>query len=408
MRRVFCCLMLSLVCVGAADAATRYTDHRCGNISTYNPATRACTGGSATSRTTIAGGRALTQPGDTLIVRGGTYNEALLGGWIGGTSWSNPVTIRAASGETVIMRPSSSASGSYVLRFHGGNARYIELRGIRFDADLLNSHTIRIECTDSANTATCAHHIRLRDCEIANAGNGQGIIISRNNPSNQIINCDIHHNGVTGGTLQHGLYVSSANNLIERNRIHHNAAHGIQFYSARTNAVNDNILRSNAIYSNGTSGVTMSHGARGSAHHNVIWGNGRLGLQVNYGGTMMRVYNNVIYGNGAAGLVFNSGSNNIGRNNIIWGNDGAELVNNVGAAVSHNLCQTSAGGCSIVGRDPLFVNPGAGNFRLRSGSPAIDAGTATICNAGQLGCSAAITVTNCVGNCDIGAYEFGR
>src|SRR3954464_13791077 len=51
--------------------------------------------------------------GDTLLVRGGTYNEALSNVIPSGSSWSSKVRIAAYPGETVWMAPTSGTSVVY-------------------------------------------------------------------------------------------------------------------------------------------------------------------------------------------------------------------------------------------------------------------------------------------------------
>ena len=62
----------------------------------------------------------------------------------------------------------------------------------------------------------------------------------------------------------------------------------------------------------------------------------------------------------------------------MFNNNGVDIDNQgaSGVVISHNLCQASAVGCSVVG-DPKIVNASATppDFHLQSGSPAINAGT---------------------------------
>src|SRR5262245_40996769 len=57
----------------------------------------------ATPKQTIGNARACLSPGDTLFLRGGTYQESLVdGNFPAGTSWSSPVTFKGYPGETAI------------------------------------------------------------------------------------------------------------------------------------------------------------------------------------------------------------------------------------------------------------------------------------------------------------------
>jgi len=64
------------------------------------------------------------------------------------------------------------------------------------------------------------------------------------------------------------------------------------------------------------------------------------------------------------------------HNSILWDNQGAELSVPSGSLVTHSIFDTAGAwpGAGNIAADPLFRNPGAGDFSLRSGSPAIDAG----------------------------------
>ncbi len=64
------------------------------------------------------------------------------------------------------------------------------------------------------------------------------------------------------------------------------------------------------------------------------------------------------------------------HNSILWDNQGAELGVPSGSSVSHSIFDSAGAwpGAGNIAANPLFRNPGAGDFSLRSGSPAIDAG----------------------------------
>src|SRR5690606_38913599 len=71
------------------------------------------------------------------------------------------------------------------------------------------------------------------------------------------------------------------------------------------------------------------------------------------------------------------------RNSILWSNptdSGGQIVNGFGSSitVSHSIVEGGWTGSGNLNSDPLFVDPAAGNLRLRSGSPAIDAGDNTV------------------------------
>src|SRR5690606_17564695 len=136
-------------------------------------------------------------------------------------------------------------------------------------------------------------------------------------------------------------------------------------------------------------------------------------------------------GQSAGGMYNVSGSSPIIRNSIIYGNTlsdhtGSDVANNSSTAdqpmVSNSLIGGSGGSSSwstTIGADggnnsdddPLFVDAAQGNYSLRAGSPAINAGDNTVFYPGETPDLSAIT-TDIAGSprtkgglIDIGAYE---
>ncbi len=94
------------------------------------------------------------------------------------------------------------------------------------------------------------------------------------------------------------------------------------------------------------------------------------------------------------------------RNNIIWGNNESEFGSDLSAALPANAftnCllkqKTAFGTSNIFNRNPLFENAGASICKLKTGSPAIDAGVSTSITTD-------IEDKTRTGTPDIGAYEF--
>src|SRR5262245_28494770 len=85
-------------------------------------------------RTLLKGVRALTA-GDTLIVKGGTYAESLLNVIPSG------VTVQAAAGETVVIRPTTQTDG--VVDF-GDGRQNISFEGFTLDGNNLAAFVVSI------------------------------------------------------------------------------------------------------------------------------------------------------------------------------------------------------------------------------------------------------------------------
>lgn len=126
-------------------------------------------------------------------------------------------------------------------------------------------------------------------------------------------------------------------------------------------------------------------------YQNVVWGSHGNGLQfwdeLRERGTGMGimsgngVYNNVFYGSAVAGIWLDDVTDTTVANNIVALNQQGGITGNAvdTNTVTHNLFhllgggQQPAGANAIIG-DPLFADPGSGDFHLHEDSPAIDQG----------------------------------
>ncbi len=115
----------------------------------------------------------------------------------------------------------------------------------------------------------------------------------------------------------------------------------------------------------GSGGVSFAGSSSGLVLNNTIVGNAAPGVASSGAGTWVEVRDNIL-ANNAAGLSTTSGAQILNDYNLL----NANTVNyQVGA--SSTLAQ---GANDIVNRDPLFVNVSANDYRLRTTSPAVDAG----------------------------------
>jgi parallel beta-helix repeat protein len=179
-----------------------------------------------------------------------------------------------------------------------------------------------------------------------------------------------------------GLYSSNNGGHIMNNIVYRVSAWGIQLWHASTNT----IIANNTVFANGAGG--MGGG--------IVTGVGDApgGVQL----TNTKVINNIVYANPASGIVQYCysgqsciGSGNVVSNNLVYGN-GSAISMKVGSATG------------TISADPKFVsyNPtGTGDYRLQSGSPAVNKGTATSAPASDI-----VGVARPKGGAyDIGAYE---
>lgn len=344
--------------------------------------------------------------GDTLTIHAGTYNEAVnVPTSANGTSWSAPTRIQASPGDRVVIAGSISMHGSAnsyptqhcdTLAYH----QYYILDGIILDG------TNQASGTTGLGVGNCSRHVRFQNGEIFGySGNGWSCTTPDNPPGRslnidcQLVNSKIHD--IQGRpshppTNRPGLYFAGTNFLIEGNEFYNNTCCGITL-----NSTYDAIVHKNRFHNNGERGMNVG-GSRNKIYNNLFYNDGPVYGAVSLVGTGNFVWNNTFYNN-AYGVNMNSGANaNTVQNNLIANSVVANIADNgVGTIFSANLCERAGAGCALVG-DPRFVNPGALNFHLQSGSPAIDRGIAlTEITADFDGNNRSLGVAN-----DIGAYEF--
>ncbi|MEZ4272130.1 MAG: right-handed parallel beta-helix repeat-containing protein [Myxococcota bacterium] len=309
------------------------------------------------------------------------------------------------------------------------------------------------------------NHIRIQNCEIKNAyGNGISIFYRSttgiSSDYNEILNCDVHHNGRRGGTCTrddcrdengnpisngadypdtapgygraHAFYVNTSYNLFEGNRIHHNGQYGIHIYDSKhlEHPFHGNVVRNNIIYDNSLNstrygqpsgaGIILSGGTGHMAYNNVIWGNVG-GIDVSYDAIDALVVHNTVYDNDrgiSVGDPWSLTKNTYVANNLLIGNGG-------GITVSGNVQNTTVEGNflyqsgSVVDQgassqvrnntlnvDPQVFNAAAHDFRPKdANSPLVDRGVAVTTKGVGFDHNGDLRPQG--QGPDIGAFEFG-
>lgn len=355
-----------------------------------------------TPKRTINNALGCLTPGDTLLVRGGTYVESLINVIPSGTSWSATVRIAAYPGETVWMAPTS---GNWVIYFDG-TPSYIEFDGININGAGIGDASVFFD----DRTGGAPHHIRFQNAEVHHregAGNTNAAILIAGH-DNEFLNLTVHG---TGGP--YGFYIHGTANLVQGCNIYATSLAGIQLYHNASAPgylapPTANIVRGNRIHD-----ITQSYffgavdtrlwgildaGVNDVLVNNVIYGLSLAYVPTNAGiyayySSGTKVWNNTIYSNTTDGIVINAGSTGAEvRNNIGYANAGSQYTNEgTGTTATNNL----------LGVNPLFVNPAAGNFQIALGSPALNTGVTLVAVPTDI-----LGVTRPQrGAYDIGAYE---
>ena len=309
--------------------------------------------------------------GDTLQIRGGTYTEPLMEIDFGasGTSWSAPITVTAYPGEAVTLRV--VPGGDNVVRFQDGSIGYVSLDGITIDGTGGGSNSTVVYLGASS------HHLRFRNVEIKNS---QQTAVLGGGRNHEFINLNVHDNGVSNTYFNsNGMYLTTDDSIVLGGQFYDNECAGIRVFDSSSSASADgNVVRGVRAFRNGAgrafngSSQCASDGAgivlsdlNNVAYNNLIYEN-RWGVMIFTGGKTARsakVYHNTIYSNSWGVQILAGSVSTELRNNIIYGNGNTVYDNASGTLASNNVTA-----------NPMFVNAGAKDFNLVSGSPAIDSG----------------------------------
>ena len=375
-----------------------------------------------------------------------SVNSALKWYWSGGVLYvygtANPGTTIEAS-----VRPSTRSYGLV----HIQGREYVNIEGL--------------EITQSASfglyVKPAARYITIRDCDISHALDG-GLVVPTGSTSAQQITVEdslVHHNnggykeGAPGvATYHEGLTMENVDGFtIRRTKVYSNYMEGSNFKRGSRNGVLEYCdLYANALINQYIEGATnivirynriydcsynagIEFGMETNTYHNdnvricgnLFWNNsGGVSFWAgNFTGQHrnIRIENNTFYNNWEAirwksGATDNYSGTNYIRNNVLWQakasnraiwdyTTGSQAISRT--IISNNVfqqgCATATTGTSArVIADASFTNAASLDFRLRSGSPCIDAGLAVGMTADIMG-----TPIPQGGGPDIGAYEYG-
>ena len=384
------------------------------------------------------------QPGDTVLVHAGTYNEKVTL-TRSGTS-AAPITFQADSGVTVTGQSIGfDLSGVQWTTIQGFRITSTTAQGIRLILSgnvSLISNTVEsagdrgIYLRDSSNVTLTNNTVSNSTSYGIYAQNGASLTISggqvtkSGKPSSGLTRKGIYLYGcssslVKGVTVDQntdsGIYLASGTTTvrIEGNIAHDNArgytraAPGIEI-----RGTTGNTIIGNRSYSNEDTGIQLYTGADNNlVANNVLYKNGDHGVD-NLDSSQSSIIGNSVFGNVTAGInVEGTSSNATIANNVsvdnginsprTKGNIRVDSTAKATASANYNLVYLSTSGTMYtwgtslyptlaalqsanpgvetngLSADPLWAGSGSGDFHLRAGSPAIDAA-----NSGVIGAQA--------------------
>ena len=355
-----------LILISRTATATTYY------VSTTGNDANSCTQAQNMSapKRTIAAGLTCVRASDTLYLRAGTYAESIDSNARiipTGTSWSDAPKIGAYPGESVSLGHMNLAAPSGAGQ---SSIQYVIFDGLRFINNTTTSDTVAFW--------GAATHIRIQNSDVSGAKNAHSGINTKPGPGGsgdvQIINTKVHNNGdcsvsCTSGTVGHGLYISTSNNLFDHLESYDNGHLGLQiYYQQTTPAPSNNVVRNSRFHDNQKAyttsgqGIAVGVGDNNQLLNNLIYRN-LGGINADYSGTNTKIYNNTIYANRDFGIRVGNTSGASVQNNIVYQNGTSISNSGTGTTLASNLTT-----------DPKFQNAGAFNFILQAGSAAIDTG----------------------------------
>ena len=341
----------------------------------------------------------LAKPGDTIFIRGGTYN--LTTGMQltkDGTS-GQPITVSNYGNEKVIFDGAKMSSGYYKgFMLDMSSVSWNHIKGLEFKNGPDGGVIIRDASHNNIIENLNVHHIGP-----GTLGEAKGIMLFGASSNNLLLNNDSHDNRDAGygGADGFQISVTGTGNILRGNRAYGNSDDGIDLFNVHdgTNAA-PVLLDGNWSFDNGFNashqaggdgtgfklgGNRSGTGGTSGGHtltNNIAWDNRVYGFYENGANKTSYLYNNSAYDNGAYNYLFSAGASDTLTNNLAYGTgkvlaSGTIKNNTWNMSVSINgsdfmtLADTAARGARASRR---FAYPTPTSCTSQSGSDLIDKG----------------------------------
>ncbi|HTL58584.1 MAG TPA: right-handed parallel beta-helix repeat-containing protein [Candidatus Limnocylindrales bacterium] len=284
----------------------------------------------------------LAKPGDTILVKPGVYTDYSRG-------WGLHLGKSGSASSPIVLR--AQPRGGAVLDGRNAADRNV---GIYIDGNYNVVDGFEIRNGTKGGITIWGNENQILHCNIHHNGNPaststegkDGIYSNEGTSGNVYIANRIYHNGRPGSNLDHGLYLCGQYELVLNNVLVANSACGLQIAGYST--VSNLKVYNNVMAFNGTDGIILWQSLNGiEIRNNIFYKNGHYAIgSYDAHGTGIIVDRNLSFGNGYRDFNFTDG----------------------GSDYSHYLGST-------IPLDPRFVNAAATGFdpHLATGSPAIKA-----------------------------------
>jgi parallel beta-helix repeat protein len=385
--------------------------------------------GSGQEYTTIQAAVTAAQAGDTVWVFDGTYQGFQV--TRSGTA-AAPIVIRAVGTGAVISTASSTSDGVFL-----SNVSYVTIQGF-----VIQNMPQRCVSARNGSPTSPMKGLTIVGNSCTNAGR-EGFYLSQASAS-LVQGNTITNTGMDGADRGHGIYLANAgsdNTTLKGNRISGmNAPDSAGIHMNGDLSVGGDGLISgvtiegNVIFNGEQNGISMDGVQDSTIQNNLIYGIARNAIRgfdedAAAGPKNLHIVNNTLIGGSgwAVKLSEDLGGHVVFNNILLSSSSGALCIaatgttsdynavvdrmssNNESSVVSLSSWRSATGNDShsfVSSSSALFVSGGTSDYHLKSGAPAIDAGTASLA-------SVAAPSTDVTGlsrprgsKLDIGAYEY--
>jgi len=386
-------------------------------------------------------------PGSWFLATSGSTTQVTSGGgsrtFSGNGTASNPVIFSGVNGP--VFTGQVTISGSYVIVENiivdGGvvrfNGNHLELRNSEVRNNRGSESKITISAVNSSDVVIFRNKVHDNgQWQSSSENDFHGISSSGSTQRVWILENELYHHGGDSVQIGHDGGNSVSNVYIGRNVMHHDRENAVDLKEVSNVVVSENTMYgyrstgssegaavvihycpinasivNNLIYDSqvGISTSSLNSSCNGKSVTNRIVGNvirNILGHGIQGWGTgkVTQIVNNTFYSIGGAGIdLSNANSGSVVENNIFSNVSGNDIVTSGTVTRRNNIAD---------GTNPQFVNASAGDFRLTSNSPAVNAGIQSTVYSGfqsVFGVSIAVDRAGQArpagGAWDIGAYE---